>query len=170
MPVPDPTSPAPAVVSVFVKIAIDPTSKKPQITLHAEASGTTLPPQRVKSRGEVHFFFIKGDRPGPAIETADLYIIPQTVKRSDGTILTRRESPFQKPEDPVHFIEDPGWGAGDPGNVNGGIAPVNEAVFAGSIPIRGVPQLSNDYKYAVIARGDVGRWIALEDPTIKIEP
>lgn len=168
---PVPTSPvaAPAVVSVFVKISTDPTTKKPQITLHEDASGTALPPQKVKSRGEVHFFFIQGDRLSSFVETADLYIIPQTVKRSDGT-LTRRESPFHKPEEPVHFIEDPGWGAGDPTNARGQLTPVNGAVFAGSIPVRGVPQPSNDYKYAVIARGDEGRWIAVEDPTIKIEP
>ena len=165
------SSPAATVVSVYVKIGVDPKTQKPQITLYDDPAGTVLlSPQRVKSRGEVQFFFIKGDHAPDFIETADLYIIPQTVKRNDVSYLTRRESPFHKPEEPVHFIEDPGWGAGDPTNAKGGLTPVNDAVFAGSIPIRGVPVPSKDYKYAVLARGDEGRWIALDDPTIKIEP
>jgi hypothetical protein len=169
MPISNQTGSALPVVSVYVKICVDAVTKQPQITLHADAAGTPLPAQRVKSRGEVQFFFIRGDRLGSVIETADLYVIPQTVQHSDGS-LSRRESPFHRPEEPVHFIEDPGWGAGDPTNANGRLTPVNDAVFAGSIPVRGVPQVSSDYKYAVIARGDAGRWIAVVDPTIKIEP
>lgn len=129
--------------------------------------------REVLTRGVMQFHFIPDpNRPGRPAETADLYIIPQTVENH-----LRRDSPFHRPEDPVHFIEDPGWGASDPANLNGRLRPMtignaSGIIFAGEVPIRGIPpgMPSPSYKFGIYARGDRGRWINGIDPTVIIRP
>lgn len=163
------------VVEIHVKIVHSTKPGEPPRLDLTDETGTALVSdpigdQWVHPSGEMHFFFVKGDRPGDPVETADLYVIPQSVVE-DQDIISRRDSPFHRPQDPVHFIEDPGWGAGAPANEGGGLSTSAVAkLFAGSIPIRGYPGSSPVFKYAVLARGDRGRWISVQDPTIKIEP
>lgn len=159
------------ILPVYIRILKD----QQTFRLYTDPAGTdewTDTVQReVSARGVMQFFFIPDVRKAPA-ETADLFIIPQTVESH-----ARRDSPFHRPEDPVHFIEDPGWGASDPSNSRGDLPILmandgSESVFAGEVTIRGIPpgRRSPPYKFAIFARGNKARWISGIDPTVIIRP